>query len=248
MNKTYKVVLFDLDGTLMDLHACETNSLKSAFVSAGILHEEGIAWPKLWETYAPIKSRYWNQIAQCGLTREEVIENSIRDTLIALGISVSPAPSIARNYWHLFCQATYLEPGARELLSALKDKVALGLVTNGYKDAQRGRIQASGLSNYFTTIVISEEVGCAKPEPRIFDLALSQLGVKHSQALYVGDSIEYDYKGALNAGIDFYYYDPTNSRPELDSEPVLRIVRLQDLEIAKGTDEGKIEFFFQIFL
>lgn len=229
MNRMYKAVLFDLDGTLMDFHACETNSLKNAFVSVGILHEGCITWSKLWETYAPINSHYWNQRAQCRLTRDEVIERSIRDTLIALDMSGSPAYSLSRIYWRLFCQAAYLEPGAKETLRALRGRVALGLVTNGYKDAQRGRIQASGLSKYFATIVISEEVGCAKPEPQIFDVALSQLCVKRSQALYVGDSIEHDYKGALNAGIDFCHYDPGNSRPELDPEPVLRIVRLQDL-------------------
>ncbi len=229
MDKDYKALLFDLDGTLMDFRACEANSLKTALASAGISFDGCITWSKFWETYAPIKSYYWDQKNKGKIAREEAIENSIRDTLIALGLKDSLAFSIGETYMRAFLQASYVQPGAHETLRRLRERVALGLVTNGYKDAQRGRAEASGLSAYFQTIVISQEVGWEKPDPRIFDLALCQLGIKPSDALYIGDSIEYDYKGALAAGIDFCHYDPTNSRPMLNPEPLLRIAALQEL-------------------
>jgi putative hydrolase of the HAD superfamily len=225
----YKAILFDLDGTLIDFRACEFNSLKSAVASAGISFAGNLTWEKFWETYTPLKSYYWGKRTNGELTREEAIENSIRDTLVTLGLEQSPLCSIAKTYVRSFVRANYLQPGVHETLRLLKDRVALGLVTNGYRDAQRGRAEASGLVPYFETIVVSEEVGCEKPDPRIFEIALCELDMKASDALYVGDSIEYDYKGALAAGIDFCLYDPLNARPDLNPEPILRITTLRQL-------------------
>ena len=121
-----------------------------------------------------------------------------------------------------------MNPGAREVLTCIRGHYKLGLITNGDTDAQRGRLQATGLAPFFDAVLISDEAGCAKPDPRIFAIALDALGVSAPEALFVGDSIEHDYEGAQNAGIDFCYYQPdAAAHPEV--QPKLRVRGFDEL-------------------
>ena len=83
----------------------------------------------------------------------------------------------------------------------------MGVVTNGYTDSQKSRFKASGLANYFQSVIVSKSVGYRKPAPEIFNIALDDLQVKPEVTLFVGDSIIHDRQGAINAGLDFCYYD-----------------------------------------
>jgi 2-haloacid dehalogenase len=224
----YKAILFDLDGTLIDFDACEVNALQSAFRGAGFEVDDDASWIRIWNTYQPIGAAYWQGRAREGWSRDQVMEYTIRDTLAALGEDERPAPAIAQAYWAAFCRTAYLNPGAREVLERLSPHLKLGLVTNGESEAQRGRLQATGLERYFASVVISDETGYAKPDREIFDLALSELRVSAREALFVGDSIEHDYHGARNAGIDFCYYQP-DERSHSELRPRFRVSGLQDL-------------------
>ena len=74
------------------------------------------------------------------------------------------------------CDGRYLRPaaGAVSLLDSLKGKVKLGIITNGFTALQQIRLERTGLRDHFDALVISEEVGVPKPDPRIFDYALAQ--------------------------------------------------------------------------
>ncbi len=229
----YKAILFDLDGTLIDFDACETHALREAFRSAGFEVDDAASWARIWEAYAPISVSYWRRHAQEGGSQDEVIERIMRDTLVALGKDERTAPAIARAYWDSFCQTAYLNPGAREILERLSPHFKLGLVTNGDSGTQRGRLQATGLGHYLQYVVISDEAGYAKPACEIFDLALSELGVSAQKVLYVGDSAEHDYNGALNAGIDFCYYQP-NEQSHRELQPRFRVSDLRKLARVLG--------------
>ena len=73
---------------------------------------------------------------------------------------------------------------------------------------QNKRFAASPITPYFQSIVISEEVGIAKPDPRIFAPALEKIGVEAADVLYVGDSVTSDMAAARNAGMDFCWVNP----------------------------------------
>jgi len=224
----YKAILFDLDGTLIDFDACEVCALKDAFRGAGHDVDGEASWARIWAAYAPIGASYWRQQAREGWSRDEVIERTMRDTLVALGEDKRAAPAIAGAYWEGFCRTATLNPGAREILQRLAPHFKLGLVTNGESGAQRSRLQATGLGQYLECVVISDEAGYAKPAREVFDLALSKLGVSARETLYVGDSVEHDYNGALNAGIDFCYYQPDEQRHR-ELRPRFRVSDLRDL-------------------
>ena len=82
-------------------------------------------------------------------------------------------------------------PGAVSLLDSLKGKVKLGIITNGFTALQQIRLERTGLRDHFDALVISEEVGVPKPDPRIFDYALAQAGnPDRDRVLMVGDTAE----------------------------------------------------------
>jgi HAD superfamily hydrolase (TIGR01549 family) len=224
----YKAILFDLDGTLIDFDACEVYALKAAYRGVGYDVDEEASWARLREAYAPISASYWSRRAGESWSRGEVIERIMRDTLIALGEDERAAPAIADAYWESFSRSAFLNPSALEILERLSPHFKLGLVTNGESGAQRGRLQATGLGRHLHCVVISDEAGYAKPAREVFDLALSKLEVSAWEALYVGDSVEHDYHGALNAGIDFCYYQP-DEQSHRELRPRFRVSDLRDL-------------------
>ncbi|MGN5902254.1 pyrimidine 5'-nucleotidase [Klebsiella pneumoniae] len=79
-------------------------------------------------------------------------------------------------------------PGAVSLLNALQGKVRMGIITNGFTSLQQTRLERTGLRDHFDLLIISEQVGVAKPDARIFDYALAQAGnPPRSRVLMVGD-------------------------------------------------------------
>lgn len=92
-------------------------------------------------------------------------------------------------------------PDAEVALSRLKGTYALALVTNGATCLQREKLAASGLSDHFEAVVVSADLGVAKPAALVFEHALSQLGVDANRAVMVGDSVSKDVDGALAAGL-----------------------------------------------
>jgi putative hydrolase of the HAD superfamily len=115
------------------------------------------------------------------------------------------------------------------ILSQLKDSYSLGLVTNGAACLQREKLAASGLGNYFEVIVVSADLGVAKPDVGIFEHALSQLDAASDQAVMVGDSIAKDINGALDAGLGAVWINRNGSPPPPNRLELAEIATLHDL-------------------
>jgi putative hydrolase of the HAD superfamily len=86
-------------------------------------------------------------------------------------------------------------------LTRLSETHSLALVTNGAACLQREKLAASGLGDHFDAVVVSADLGVAKPDAAVFEQALSQLGANRDQAVMVGDSLSKDVDGALAAGL-----------------------------------------------
>lgn len=95
----------------------------------------------------------------------------------------------------------FLFSDAKECLEQLGNKYKLGIITNGSSDHQREKIERTNIAGFFDTVIISEEVGIGKPDPRIFNLALEQFAVDSRKVVLIGDTIGIDIQGAQNVGI-----------------------------------------------
>jgi HAD superfamily hydrolase (TIGR01509 family) len=111
--------------------------------------------------------------------------------------SIGPFAAVRRAA----CHAGPPPPPAADALADLAARAALALVTNGLAEVQRGRLDRSGLAPLFRAVVISGEVGIAKPDPRFFQLAIRALGLGADEVLVVGDVPVTDIRGARAAGM-----------------------------------------------
>ncbi|SQB26004.1 nucleotidase [Citrobacter koseri] len=122
-------------------------------------------------------------------------------------------------------------PGAVSLVNALHGKVKMGIITNGFTSLQQIRLERTGLRDRFDLLVISEEVGVAKPDPRIFDYALEQAGSPdRSRVLMVGDTAESDILGGINAGLSTCWLNAHHREQPAGIEPTWTVASLSELE------------------
>ncbi|XP_077986262.1 haloacid dehalogenase-like hydrolase domain-containing protein 3 [Glandiceps talaboti] len=116
---------------------------------------------------------------------------------------------VADKLYHEFSTANCydLYPEVRDVVPKLKDKgFKLCAVSNA--DARfRNVLEELDVMKYFDDVILSSEVKSYKPNPEIFKLALERLGVKSSESIHIGDSLENDYKGATNIGMSAYLVD-----------------------------------------
>ncbi|EDM68906.1 putative haloacid dehalogenase-like hydrolase family protein [Moritella sp. PE36] len=124
-----------------------------------------------------------------------------------------------------------LLPGAKELISALTGKVNMGIITNGFTELQRVRLEKTGLKNVFAPLVISEQVGIAKPDIGIFEHALTHMGdIQREQVLMVGDNPHSDILGGMNAGFDTCWLNSENSALPDGIKPSYQVTSLTQLQ------------------
>lgn len=196
---TYSWILFDADGTLFDYDAGERAALAQTLTRFGFTFD-----PVHLDAYRAINDRIWSDFEQ-GLITQELLKVRRFDLLFE-ACALAPAPDAAAFsalYLKNLSASSALLADAEPVVQALRGKVQLGLITNGLQSVQRPRLLHSAIGDAFSAIIISEEVGCSKPDPAIFDAAFRLMGnPRKDEVLIVGDSLSADIRGGLNYGID----------------------------------------------
>jgi len=132
-----------------------------------------------------------------------IFERRIHSFCIASGLTVTAA-EVKRTATYIigvWRQHLAPDPDCYRVLKTIGQNKTLALVSNfDHPPAIRQVIHDMGFGKYFSAIIISGEVGCQKPDPTIFNLALQKTGLSAGNVLHVGDS-EDDVNGAISAGI-----------------------------------------------
>ena len=186
----FKAVLFDLDGTLL-------NRDKSVELFINQQYE------RLYKLLSPIpKEQYVSRFIELD-NRGYVWKDKVYQQLIdEFNIHSVTWEELLQDYLDEFKHHCIGFPHIREMLEKLKNnKIALGMITNGYGQFQKDNIEALNIEKYFDVILISEWEGIKKPNPQIFMNALEKLNVKPSESLFIGDHPENDVRAAQNIGM-----------------------------------------------
>ena len=117
----------------------------------------------------------------------------------------------------------------RQCLDTLSPKYQLGLLSNGPSDMQRYKIQVTGIGGYFSEIIISGDVGYAKPDHRIFQLMLSRLGYPPENTFMIGNSLRSDISGAQAAGMKTVWLNRNNKPADQSVIPDIELADLGQL-------------------
>lgn len=107
-------------------------------------------------------------------------------------------------------------------------KYRLGVISNWEAPTLHSQFERFGMTRYFEHILPSREAEAGKPDPHIFEVALTRLDVKPERAVHVGDSFGCDVLGARGVGITSVWLNPLNT-PAPDGIPVLQIRALSDI-------------------
>jgi putative hydrolase of the HAD superfamily len=194
-------VLFDLDDTLFDHWACTRAAL--AALRERVPAFRGVpAEPFEAEHRRLLEELHLHVLAGRMTVDEARVERFGRLLAFAGGTPGPASPAdVAAAYRAAYLGHWRPVDGAIDLLTALHGRVATGVVTNNVASEQRQKIAACGFAPLLDAVVISEEAGVTKPDPRIFRLALDQLGQTAAGAVMIGDAWETDIAGARAAGI-----------------------------------------------
>ena len=213
-------IFFDLDHTLWDF---DKNS-NLTFIKIFALNKLDIDINIFLEAYHPINTNYWDLYRENKVSKEKLRFYRLADTFKKLKIEVrdSMIKKLSHDYIDCLTDFNNLIPGAIEILKYLDNKYNMHIITNGFKEVQKKKLEESTITRYFKTITISEEVGYKKPNPIIFNYALEKANTVNTRSLMIGDSYQADILGAINVGIDailFNYHniDPTDKITSVNS-------------------------------
>lgn len=225
----YQWILFDADETLFSFD--NFSGLRHMFSQYGIPFEE-----KDFEEYQSLNKPLWVEYQNGSINAEQLQTRRFQQWSDRLNIATS-----ILNKQFLEAMADICEPlpGAQDLVADLHRRhVRMGIITNGFKQLQQVRLEKTGFSPYFSPVIISELVGVAKPHPKIFQQALSEMGnpEKH-QVLMVGDTLESDILGGSRVGLDTCWLNHHNKPISEDIHPTFQVSSLKQLHDILRRDE-----------
>ena len=205
MNTTITDVFFDLDHTLWDF---DKNS-EMAFDRIFKNKFPEIRIQDFIEKYAPINQACWKLYQNDQITHIELRYNRLKFSFDALNVEISDENinEIANDYIDYLTDNNHLFDGAIEILEYLKPKYKLHIITNGFANVQEKKINNALLSSYFNTITNSELAGVKKPNSIIFDYAVNSAKASKGNSIMIGDCLDADVNGALNAGLDAIFFN-----------------------------------------
>lgn len=194
-----KAILFDLDDTLFDHQHASASALRVMHAE----HGATIEFVEFARRHGEVLEEFHQHFLKGRFSLDEARVARMRELFAAFDLPIDDETAQrAANLYRQQHQANRaLLPGARELLDALRGQSRLGIVTNNSTAEQHEKLRALGIAHHFDTIVISEDVGIAKPDRGIFDIALARIGAHASEAVFVGDNWHNDVQGAINAGM-----------------------------------------------
>ena len=218
----YNVFLADNDGTLMDFDASERVALKEAMDRQGVRLDE--AREKL---YSEINARLWE-----AFERRETTQAALRVDRFRIFLKEIKSPADAERMSEDFLAALSLRcdeiDGAYDFLREAAARVPVVMITNGISAVQRSRFARSRLTPFFREIVVSEEIGTAKPDPRFIETALARVNADPARALILGDSLTSDIAAANASHVAGCWFNPKGKKNTTAFSPDYEIRTLKE--------------------
>jgi len=227
-----KAVLFDMDETLLS-HARNFRELTVDLFGPFEDQLSDVPYEKFAKVLWPKAIDMWHMMYDGVLPGSIARRYTITNTLRHLEADLALAEPMMNLWDELFVTNTSMMPDAEAVLSQLRnDGIRLGIVTNGYSEVQHRKISHHQLELMVDFVLVSEDAKSHKPDPGIFQQALTLAGTDPGATMFVGDMPQTDIEGALATGMIPVLIDPkdTHSKGLPDHrEPRYRIRALQEL-------------------
>lgn len=194
---SYKILLFDLDDTLLDFAANEADSLNKLFNHYGYKLTDN-----LFAVYNSVNKGLWADYENGNIILDDLLNSRFSETMLKLG-KVVDGVEWENHYRELLGNGFQLMEGALELCQSLSLSHRMFIITNGVKKTQINRMKKSGLYDFFEDIFDSQTIGYQKPSKEYYQYVINNIdGFNIKETLAIGDSLNTDIKGGLMAGMD----------------------------------------------
>ncbi len=235
----YSCVILDFDDTLVDFKASEDECLKKLYEKYAIeTTQENL------DIYKNTNRHLWAEF-DAGKIKKSVIErNRFRDVVSTFNIPNITSEQLNKEYLNFLKNSAILYDGVQEFLIDIEEHATLCIITNGIDYVQKSRIKVSGLADFFDGFYTSEKMGTSKPDKRAFHNPLKNLGIENfKNVLVVGDNLNTDIKGAINAGLDSCWFNMQNIENTTKITPKFIARDFTELKnIILGEEVKKVEF------
>ena len=205
-------LFFDLDHTLWDFVSNSRKTLREGY-EAFALFDIGVTDFSEWIRVFECTNEWcWEEYRQGRMDKTTLRLTRFEMTLQTIGSTAPPelAKELDAHYIQHSPQQTGLIDGTLPLLEELKQRGhQMWILTNGFEEVQRIKLQCCGLSPFFEAMYTSEELGVKKPHPNAFRKAAESAGLLEAEdVVMIGDSWESDIEGAQNIGWRGVHYNP----------------------------------------
>lgn len=158
--------------------------------------------------YSGKNTELWKLYDKGEITKDKL--NDLRFSFPLLQVGVND-PSLVKAYSaDFFSEIIYKKkvmPHVHEALEYLAGKYNLYVLSNGFRELQQQKMKSADVSGYFKKIILSEDIGVHKPNPKIFNFAMSATQSELKTSLMIGDNWVNDVEGARNVGMGHIFYN-----------------------------------------
>ncbi|MDH4058676.1 MAG: YjjG family noncanonical pyrimidine nucleotidase [Cyclobacteriaceae bacterium] len=205
----YTTIFFDLDHTLWDYETNSRETLMEIFAEHKLLDFGISGFEAFLQQFKIVNQKLWHLYDHGKITSEIIRNQRFVQILEKFNVSDEPlSQKLSEYYLNVSPKKGNLMPCAVDTLKYLSKNYSLSVITNGFDDVQRTKLQAANITSYFDHIVTSETAGHKKPAREIFHFALEANNISANQAVMIGDNLSTDIAGAKNASIDSIFFNP----------------------------------------
>ena len=230
----YTDLFIDFDDTLYDTHGNAVIALRELFDAMRL--GQWFSDPQLfYDEYWKANIDLWTLYSKGEITRDYLIVERFRRPL-SFGDGLEPTEQQCLEASDLFLDFCSNKPGLVEGAQTLMDYLRkrgyrMHMCSNGFHEVQYKKLRACGLTDYFDTVILSEDAGANKPSPAFFDYAMRQSGACREKTLMIGDNFQTDILGAKRYGLATAYFNrfPDYPAEEAVDFEVSSLVQLMDI-------------------
>ncbi len=226
----YKHIFFDLDHTLWDFDTNAKETLTELYEIYNLKELIASPFEDFYKTYLHHNAILWDRYHKGFITSEDLKWKRMWRTLIEFKVGDELlAKEMGAKFLEILPTKNLLFDYAIEVLEYLLNKgYVLHLITNGFEKTQWSKLNNSNIAKYFTHVITSEMSGSVKPAKEIFEYALKKTGANLHESIMIGDNLDADIQGAVNAGMDSIFVNHINAVATI--LPTYTIYHLKELE------------------
>ena len=228
---SYKHIFFDLDHTLWDFDSNARIALSDLFVEFELHVKVTPHFDEFYKKYLFHNEILWDRYQKGLIGAEELKWKRMWRTLLDFKIGDEIlSKQLSQRFLEILPTKKEVFPYTMEILNYLtQKKYSLHLITNGFEKTQWSKLRNSNMDHFFTQVITSEGSNSLKPKREIFDYALLVAKASLRESIMIGDNLDADIQGAINAGMDSVFVNHLNTSGS-PIKPTYTVTHLNQLE------------------